>query len=101
EEPDLGVPACCSSVAIHGTKVALPLYQHVAVREGLGHLDDRIVDRGIAVRMVLTHHVTNHPRALLRGLVARVAHIPHGIERTPVDRLETVPHIGNGTADDD
>ncbi len=99
-EPHFGVPARCSRIAVDRTEVALPLDEHVAVGEGLGHLDDRIVDGSIAVRVELTHHVPDHPCALLGGLVAGVAHLPHRIERTAVDRLETVTDIRDGPADD-
>src|ERR1039457_952042 len=44
-------------IAIDGAEIALAIDQGVAHGEGLGHADQGIVDGGIAVRMVLAHHL--------------------------------------------
>ncbi|KUG14557.1 hypothetical protein ASZ90_015802 [hydrocarbon metagenome] len=100
-EPDLGVPARGCRVPINGPEVPLALDEHVPVRERLGHLDDRVVDGGIAMGMELPHHLPDHPRALLGRLVARVPHLPHRVQGTTVDRFQPVSGIRDGTADDD
>ena len=86
-ESRFGVPHRCRGVPVDRPEVPLAVHQHVAVGEGLRHLHQRIVYGRIAVRMVLTHHVSDNTGALLVGLVARVAHLPHGIQGAAVDRF--------------
>ena len=49
-----------SVVAVDRAEVALSIDQHVAQAEILRHADDGVVDRGIAVRMVLADHVADN-----------------------------------------
>ncbi len=95
-----GVTHGRGGVAVDGTEVALAVDQHVAQGEGLGHAHDGVVDRGIAVRVVFTDDVTDHAGRLLVGLVPVVAQLAHGVEHAAVHRLEAVPHIRQGPADD-
>ena len=99
-EPGLRVSHGGSGVPVDRPEVPLAVHQHVAVGEGLRHLHQRVVDGRIAVRMVLTHHVSDDTGALLVGLVARVAELPHGIEGAAVNRLQAVSRVRDGTADD-
>ena len=56
-------------VAIHGTEVALTINERVAHGEILRHADQGVVDRGVAVRVQLTHDVADHARGFLGGPV--------------------------------
>ena len=51
--------------------------------------------------VVLTDNITDHAGRFLVGLVVVVAHVVHGVQTTPVHRLEAVAHIRQGPADDD
>ena len=65
-------------VAVDRTEVALAVDQHVAQRERLRHAHDRVVDGGIAVRVILTDDVADDARGFLVGLVPVVAKFAHG-----------------------
>ena len=52
-------------IAVDRAEIALAVDQQVAHRERLRHAHDRVVDRGIAVRVILADHVADHARALL------------------------------------
>jgi hypothetical protein len=55
----------------------------------------------VAVRVVVTHHVTDGFRALAVRLVVRVPGFIHRVEDAPVHRLQTVARIRQSTRDDD
>ena len=53
------------------------------------------------MRVIITHNFTDD-LGTLDGLVALGdPHTPHGIKDSPVDRLQAVPHIRDGTTDVD
>ncbi len=100
-EARLGITHRCGGVAVHGTEVTLPVHQHIAQAEGLGHADEGVVDGSVAVRVVLTHHVADDAGAFLEGLVVLQAHVVHGVQHAAVHRLQAVAHVGQGPADYD
>src|ERR1039457_1354547 len=87
-------------IAIDGAEIALAIDQGVAHGEGLGHADQGIVDGGIAVRMVLAHHLAGDFGALGRGAVGGEPHFGHAEEDAAMHRFEAVADIGEGAADD-
>src|SRR5690606_16865406 len=89
----------CRHVAVYRPEVALPVHQHVTHRERLCHAHDRVVHRGIAVRMVLTDDVADDTRRLLVWLVVVVAELTHRMQHTAMHGLEPVPDIGQRPAD--
>ncbi len=98
---DLGVAEGRRLVAVHRAEVALTVEQHQRHREVLRHPDQRVVDRGVAVRMVLAHGVGDRARRLAVGLVVGVADLVHRVEDAPVHRLQPVAQVGDRPADDD
>ena len=52
-----------------------------------------VIDRAVAVRVVLTHHVTDHARTLAELLVWAVAAVEHRINNAAVHRLHAVAHV--------
>ena len=66
----------------------------------LRHSDDRVVDRAVAVRMVLTNDITDDPRALLVGPVPVIVEFVHRKQHATMNRLKSVPHIRQGPTDD-
>ena len=70
-----------------------PVHQGVAQAEVLGHTDDGVVDRGIAVGVVLADHVADDAGGLLVGLVPVVGQLVHGEENPPVHGLQAVPDV--------
>ncbi len=98
---NLGVTHGGRRVAVDRTEVALPVDQHVPHREWLRHADDRVVDGRIAVRVVLTDHVTDDAGGLLVGLVVVVSKLAHGVQNPAVYRFQAVTHVRQRAADDD
>ena len=99
-QPDLGVAHRRGVVAVDRAEVALAVDQHVAQREVLRHAHDRVVDRRVAVRVVLADHVADDARRLLVGPVPVVVQLVHREQHAPVHRLQAVARIGQGAADD-
>jgi hypothetical protein len=64
---DFGVAHRRGVVAVDRAEVALAVDQHVAQRKVLRHAHDGVVDRGVAVRVVLADDVADDARALLVG----------------------------------
>jgi hypothetical protein len=54
----------------------------------------RVIDRSVAVRVILTHHVADHAGTLVPTPIRPVAAVVHGIEDPAVNRLEPVPDLG-------
>ncbi len=97
---DLGVAHGRGVVAVDRAEVALAVDQHVAQREILCHAHDGVVDRGIAVRMVLTDDVSDDARRLLVGAIPVVRKLVHRVQNAPMHRLETIAHVGQRAPDD-
>ena len=66
-EPDLGVALRRRVVAVDRAEIALPVDQRHAHREGLRHAHQGVVDREIAVRVILAHHVADDARRFAVG----------------------------------
>jgi hypothetical protein len=90
-----------SGIAVYGAKIALTVDQHVPHRKALGHPDNRVVDRGFAMRMIFADHVTDDARRLLVRLVVFVPEFAHRKQDTPVHRLEPISDIGQCPAHND
>ena len=97
---DFGVTHGRRGIAIHRTEVALAVHQHIAQGEWLGHPHDGVVDRRIAVRVVLTDHIPHHAGRLLIPLVPVVAELVHREQHAPVHRFQAVAHIGQSPPHD-
>ena len=99
--PALGVAHRGGGVVARGAEVALAVDQRGAHHPGLREADQGVVDRGVAVGVVLAHHVADHARALGESPVRAVAAVEHRVEHAPVDRLQPVAYVGQRAADDD
>ena len=87
-------------VAVDVPEVALPVDERVAHRERLREPDERVVDRGVAVRVVRAHHLADDARGLLVRPVRLHPGLVHAVEHAPVHRLEPVAHVGQRARDD-
>ena len=97
----LGVPHGGGRVVARGAEVALPVDQRHPHRPGLVHPDERVVDRAVAVRVVVAHHLADDARALEVTAVGPEAAVVHRVEDPRVHRLEPVAHVGQRASDDD
>lgn len=53
------------------------------------------------MRVVVTHDVADHARALVEAALGAVAAVVHGVQDASVDGLEAVPDVRQRTRDDD
>ena len=97
-EAALGVSHGSRRVAVNRTEVTLSVHKHVAHVPALSHTHQSAVDRRVAVRVVLTEHLTNDARTLLVRIAACVADAEHTVEDAAVNRLESVANIREGTS---
>ena len=97
----LGVTHGCGRVVTGRAEVALPVDQRVSHRPWLGHAHQRIVDRGVAVWVVVAHHVGDGSGALGIAAIRTVAAVIHRVHDAAVHRLHAVAHIRKGSFDDD
>ena len=84
--PGLGVPGAAAG-RHRGAEVALPVDERIAQRPRLDEPDEGVIDRLVAVRVVLTHDVTDDAGALVVPAVRPVAAVEHGVDDPAVDRL--------------
>ena len=99
-EPNLGVALGRGRIAVDRAEIALPVDQRHAHGELLRHAHQRVVDRLVAVRVILTHGVAGHARRFVVGAIRRVVVLVHRIEDAAMHWLQPVAHIGQRTGDD-
>ena len=99
-QPALGVAHRRRVVAVDRAEVALAVDERIAHREVLRHPHQRVVDRGVAVRVVLAHHVADHARALHVRPVPDDVRFLHRVQHPAMHRLQAVAHVGERAADD-
>ncbi len=86
-KPRLRVTHGRRAVAVHRAEVALALHQQRAGGEVLRQTHHGVVDRAVAVRVVLAQHVAHDARRLSKRLVRRDAHLVHRVQDAPVHGL--------------
>jgi hypothetical protein len=78
----------------------LAVDQRHAHRPALGHPGERVVDRGVAVRVIFTHDVADDAARLAIGPPGDIAGFLAGEEDPAMDRLQAVANVGQGPAYD-
>ncbi len=86
-------------IAVHRTKVALPVNHRITQAERLRQTHQSVVDRRVPVRVIHTHRLTHDLRALRVLLVMLQPHLVHRVKNAPMHRLETIAHIRQRAAD--
>ena len=100
-EAALGVAHMRRAIAVEGAEVALAVDERRAQRPILRHAHECIVDRLVAVRMVLADDLADDAGALHVLLVPVEPEFVHGVQDAPVHGLQSVAHVGQRAADDD
>ena len=101
-EARLGVAVRRGGVAVERAEVPVPLDERGPEREGLRHPDHGVVDRHVAVRVVLADDVADDRGRLLElGVGRQVEVLEHREEDPPLDRLQAVADVGKGPGRDD
>ena len=96
----LGVAHRRRRIAIDRTEIALPVDQGRAHGEILRHAHQGVIDRLVAMGMVLAHDVADDQRRLAVGLVPVAAILMHRVKNAAMHGLEAVARIGQRAADD-
>ncbi len=99
-EPALGVTVGRRRVAVERAEVAGAVDERRAKIERLGHAHERVVNRGVAVRVIAAHHVAHDFRALSMLGITGDALLPHRVQDAPLHGLQAVAHVGDGAARD-
>ena len=97
----LGVPGRGRTLVSRRPEVALAEGQRIAQRPRLDETHQGVVDRSIAVRVVMPHDLADDAGALRERLVGAEAAVVHAVDHAAVDGLETVAHVGQSAPDDD
>ena len=80
-------------IAVDIAEIALPVDQRVAHREILRQAHQRVVDRLVAMRMELAHHLADDAGAFGETLVGIEPEQPHGMHDAAMNRLQPVAHV--------
>ena len=99
-ETRLGVTHRRRRIAVHRAEIALPRDQRQAHREVLRHAHHGVVDRAVAVRVILAHHVADDAGRLAEGPRRVVAAFLHRVEDAPLHGLQPVARVGQRARDD-
>ncbi len=83
------------------TPIALPIYQRVAERERLRHQHHGLVAGTLAVGMKLAENVAHGARRLLVLGAGVEAELRHGVDDTPLHRLQTIADVGQCPIEND
>ena len=83
---------------VRRTEVPVPVDQRVPQREVLRHARQRVVDRLVAVRVVLAHHFADRVRALAVRAVGAHPFGVHAVEDPALHRLQAVARVGQARA---
>ena len=96
----LGVTHGGRVVAVDIAEIALTVDQRVAHGEILRQPHQRIVDRLVAMRVEITHHLADDLGRFLETAIRAQAHIAHRVDDAAMDRLQAVAHIRQGPVHD-
>ena len=89
-----GVPHRRRVIAVDIAEIALAVDQRIALREALREPHQGVVDRLVAMRVVLTDDVAHDARAFLEARAGVELELAHGVNHAPVHGLEAVAHVG-------
>ena len=92
-EPALGVPGGARWV-VDAAEVALRVDEEMTHGEVLSHPDQGVVDRRVAVGVVVPHHVSDDLGALAVRRARGDVVLEHRVDDPALHRLETVADIG-------
>ena len=96
----LGVAHGRGVIAVDVAEIALPVDQRIADGEILREAHQRVVDRLVAMRMEIAHHLADDLGGLLVAAGRIEPHLAHRVEDAPVHRLQPVAHVGQRAVHD-
>ena len=87
-------------IAVDIAEISLPVDERIADGEILREADERVVDRLVAVRMEVAHHLADDLGGLLVAAGRTEPHLAHRVDDAPVHRLQPVAHVGQRAVHD-
>ncbi len=93
-QPRLGVAVGGGVIAVDIAEIALPLNQWIAEAEILREPDHRVVNRLIAVRVILANNVAHNAGGLLERVVWVELQLPHRPQQPAMHWLQPIAQIG-------
>ena len=93
-QPRFGVAHGSGVIAVDVAEIALAVDQRVALCEILREAHHGVVDRLVAVRMKIAHHVADHLGGFLEGGAGIEPQRPHHVQDAAVYGLEPVARVG-------
>ena len=88
-------------ISFHRSKVPLRINQRLPHRPRLPHVHQRRINHRLTVRVIVPRGVTTNLRALHLLLRRIKPQLMHRIQDPPLRRLQSIPHIRQGTGNDD
>ena len=89
----LGVAHGRRVIAVDVAEIALPVDERIADGEFLREANERVVDRLVAMRMEIAHHLADDLGGFLVAAGRIEPHLAHRVEDAAVHRLQPVAHI--------
>jgi hypothetical protein len=100
-EPRLCITCRSRRIGIHRAEIALTVDQRDPHRPVLRHARERVIDRHVAVRVIIAHRIADDLGRLPVGAPRNESTFLAGPQNPPVNRLQAVAHIGKRARDDD
>ena len=89
----LGVTRCCRTI-IKGSEITVAVDQRQTHGKRLRKTNHRLINRGIAMRVKLTHHLADHTGRLHVRTIRIEVHLTHLVDDAALHRLQTVSGVG-------
>ncbi len=99
-QPCFGIAHRGGIIGVHRAEIALAIDQRHPHRPVLRHADQRKVDRAVAMRMIVAHHVADDLGAFAVRLAGDHAAFLGGKQNAAVNRLQPVAHVRQRPAHD-
>ncbi len=90
----LGISHGGGVIAVDIAEIALAVDQRIAHREILGEAHQRVVDRLVAMGVILTDDVADDAGAFLEAALRIEPELQHGVEQPAMHGFEAIAHIG-------
>ena len=87
-------------VVVHGAEVAVTIEERMAAGEGLHQPHQGVVDRLVAMGVVLAEHIPHHPGAFAVGAIWGEPQLVHREQDAALHGFESIPHIRQGPTHD-
>ena len=99
-QPRFGVSHGGRGVVVHRSEVSMTIQQWMAARKGLNQANKSVVNRLVAMGVILAEHVSDDSGTFPVRTVRSEAEFLHRVEDAPLNRLQSVAGIRQSSAHD-